>query len=440
MTIRHKTLLASLVLLALGGQAQAEDIQSLFKLAKENDPSYKSVQSAHRASLENRPQSRARYLLPEISLSANTTYNEQDTQSSGIGGAGFTKFNSRGYSLNARQPVYHFDRYLELDQVEFRIAQSALAIDVALQDLIIRLSEAYFAVLGARDNVTFAVAEKNAFNRQLEQARQRFDVGLIAITDVQEAQAAYDLAFAEEIRANNELDNAYEQLREVTGQYHQQLDALGQSMPLVTPEPENIDAWTEIALKQNLELSVALLSSQTAEQEIRRQDAGHLPTLDLVGSTGYAKNGGRFGNSETDSSTLGFELNVPLYSGGQVSSRSRQASHLYQESLDKLEQQQRATQRQARNAYLGVKSGIGRVNALKQAVISTETALQATEAGFEVGTRTTVDVVVAQREVFRAKRDYAKARYDYLLDTLRLKRAAGTLSPEDLTAINEWLE
>lgn len=430
-------LCAALVLASVN--IQAADIIEIFQLAEASDPVYKQSLAAYNAIREARPQARA-LLLPQVSLSASTSSVDQDISTSGIGGSGKIGFNTHGYSLDISQPLFRFDRWLNLKQADSIIQQAQAELDAALQDLMVRVSERYFEVLAAEDNLQFARAEKTALGRQLDQARQRFEVGLTAITDVQEAQAGYDRSVANEIAAENAIDNAREALREVTGSYISQLSPLGENMPLVQPQPAVIEDWTELSQQQNLLIIAARNQLETARQEIRIQRSGHLPALDLVATKGFDSTGGRFGGTQTHSEAIGLELSMPLFQGGLVNSQTREARHLYDQALEQLEQQHRLAQRQTRESYLGVISGISQVKALKQFVVSSESALQATEAGFEVGTRTAVDVVASQRVLLQAKRDYARARYDYLLNTLRLKQAAGTLSPGDLNEINKWLE
>jgi len=290
------------------------------------------------------------------------------------------------------------------------------------------------------DNIEFAKAETKSLSRQLKQANQRFEVGLTAITDVHEAQAGFDRATADDILAGNLLDNAKENLREITGKYITELASLSDSMPLVSPEPNDIDQWSKTAESQNMNIIAAKHSLENARQEIKKQNAGHLPTLDLVANHGYNVSGGRFGDTKIRSTNIGLELNIPIYQGGLVSSKSKEARYLYDQSRQRLEQAFRAAQRETRQAYLGVISGISRVTALKQALVSSEIALKATETGFEVGTRTAVDVVASERTTLSAKRQHARARYDYLLDSLHLKQAAGTLSQDDLRQISTWLD
>ena len=266
-------------------------------------------------------------------------------------------------------------------------------------------------------------------------------MGLIAATDVEEAKAGFDRARARVIAAENDLDTAREALREVTGEYHHGLAGLGQDLPLVVPEPADIDEWTELGLRQNLDVNAAELASLYAREEIRRQEAGRLPTVDL--NAEYTRNAGsRFHALRSDGSRALVELRVrlPLYQGGHVLSSTRESLHLHQQALEEHERAKRNAQRRTREAFLGVKSGISRVEALAQAVRSAISAKEAIEAGFQVGTRTSVDVLNAERDVFGARRDHTAARYDYILNVLRLKRFAGTLSEEDLFTVNAWLE
>jgi len=337
------------------------------------------------------------------------------------------------------QPVYHHDYWVGLRQADATVAQAEADYGVAKQDLMIRLASGYFDLLAAQDNLDFARAEKEATARQLEQAKQRFEVGLIAITDVHEAQAQYDLTVAQEISADNLLANAREALQEITGQYEETPQLLQDDIPLLSPEPADIEQWVAKATEQNLSLKSAQFASSVASEEVNRQRSGHFPTLDVVASKNYSDSNSAFG-SERESEQISLQLNVPLFAGGAVSSRTRQAAYRAEAAKQTLLQTRRGVVRQARNAYLGVIAEISRVKALNQAVISSAKANEATQAGFEVGTRTIVDVLLSQRELFRAKRDYARSRYDYILNTLRLKQAAGSLTHSDIAAVNKWLK
>jgi len=419
--------------------AAATDLVESYALAEASDPVYKESISTYNATLETKPQARSQ-LLPLVTLNANTTRHDDDISTGGgFGTSGQVDFNSHGYSLDLSQPVFHYDRYLLFKQSDSQILQAQAEMDSAQQDLIVRVSQRYFNVLAALDNLAFAGAEKTALGQQLEQTKQRFDAGLTAITDVQEAQAGYDRSVASEILAVNLVDNSREGLREVTGEYLMELSPLGETIELAPPQPEIIDDWTAISLEQNLLVVAAKHALDNAQQTIKIEQSGHLPTLDLIATKNFNTTGGRFGSTDIHDTAIGLELNVPLYQGGLVNSRTRQARYNYDAALDRLEQQRRAAQRQTRESFLSVVSSISQVKALKQALVSSETALEATQAGFDAGTRTAVDVVDAQRVVLQAKRAYALARYDYLLSRLRLKQAAGTLSPDDLTQINAWL-
>ncbi len=428
----------SVLLLPVPGHAT--DLVEAFNLALQSDPEYRRVAAAKRAVMEQKPQAISQ-LLPSVQATGNSYYNDQDISSAFIpvGEGGGVKFNSHGYSLNISQPVFRFDRFVRLLQANTRIRQAEAEYAAAEQALMVRLTERYYLVLANLDNLAFAEAEEKSLNRQLDQAKQRFDVGLTAITDVQEAQAGYDRAVAQRIAAANGVDNSREALREIIGIYLESQPALSEDMPFVEPDPADLDQWTETALAQNLEVVAAKESVEASRQEIKVQNSGHLPTLDAVAQYGYDKTGGRFGATKIHSDVVGLELNVPLFQGGYVSSRAREARARLDENLERLETSLRSVQRQTRESYLGVVSGISQVHAFKQALISSETALRATEAGFEVGTRTAVDVIAAERVLSEAKRDYARAKYEYIQNFLLLKQAAGTLSPEDLARLNQWL-
>ncbi len=381
-------------------------------------------------------------LLPNINFSADFAGNTQETvfaRDTGFGLPGSVGFDSSGYSLSLVQPVIRSDRYFRLQQANSSIKQADAELAAAELNLAIRVSTAYFNVLAARDNLSFAEAEKRSLGRQLEQVKQRFEVGLTAITDVQEAQAGYDRAVADEIRAINEIDNAREALREITGQHLTGLAALTESMPLVSPEPDDIDTWANRAVRENLNVVAAIHAVDNARDEIKVQFSGHLPTADVFVRRNFNKSGGRFGDSEITTESFGIQFNVPIYSGGAVSSRTRASQQRLDQELERLEQVRRQAHRETREAFLGVMSGISQIKAFEQAVLSSEVALEATQAGFEVGTRTAVDVVQSERATFQARRDLSRARYDYIINSLSLKQAAGILSKDDIVLVNGWL-
>ncbi len=429
-----------LLSLASGNTLAVTNLLGVLAAAEAKDPIYRESEAAALSVAEGIPQAKAALFLPTLSFSAGISRVEQDISAAfNFGADGKVAYTGKEYRVSLLQPVYHYDRYVALKQADMRLQQAQLEVLAARQELMVRVSERYFEVLAARDNVVFAEAEVDSLKSQRDQAQQRFDVGLIAITDVQEAQAGFDRAAASEISARNAVENALEALREVTETYADQLAPLGENLQLAVPEPLDIEAWTDHALQNNLSLQASGIAADIALHEIRRQYAQHQPTLDIVGGYGYNEQGGRFGSVQIDQGDIGLQLNVPIYEGGAVVSRTRQSQHDHKAAIERLEQSKRSVQRQTRQAYLGIVTRISSVNALKQAVVSSQSALESTQAGFEVGTRTAVDVVDAQRGLSQAKRDYARARYDYILDTLRLKRAAGSLAPEDLAIANAWL-
>jgi outer membrane protein len=436
--MKRLALSAMLATAIMSPQVWAEDLIDVFTLSLKSDPQLLAEAASRLAVGELDDQAVANF-LPQVDLTANTNKTRVDASAQNFGGQ--TDYNNHGYTLSLVQPIYRRENFVQKTQAEIAIDGASYSYAVAEQSLILRVAERYFAVLGAEDDLTFAVAEKEAIAKQLEQIQQRFDVGMATITDVTEAQAAFDLASAAVIEAENALANANEQLRETTGQYVEDLAELEAESPLVSPEPANINEWSETALTQNPSIMVARANVNTAEQTIELQKSGHYPSLDLVAQKSYdSQSDGNFsGSSQTHTDVIGIQLNVPIYEGGAVVSRTREASYRLDEAMQNEEQQRRFVTRQTRESYNGVISGISRVQALKQAVVSNEKALESTQAGYEVGTRTTVDVLNARRNLFSARRDYARSRYDYILNTLRLKQAAGIVTVEDLQQINTWL-
>ncbi len=423
--------------LALAPATQAIDLLGAYQLATANDPQIHIAKATRDAALENKPLARSR-LLPGVNLSGNANLISSSSKSSFFGNRDET-FGKYNLSLNLKQTLYNKEFWAQLAAADYQVASAEADYVTARQDLIIRVAQAYFNVLNARDTLVFSRAEKQANKRQLEQAQQRFDVGLIAITDVHEAQAGFDASVAAVIAAENALDNAHEALREIVGDLSDdELASLKKRIALVKPEPENIDAWKDTALEQNPSVISTRNKMFAARENVEVKRAGYYPTVDLVGQLGLDRSDSDAG-SDTDSASLGVQLAVPLYTGGGVAAATRQAAAQYQAAKDGLEKAMRGTTRGVRDAYRGVLSSISSVLALKAGTVSAQSALDATEAGFNVGTRTSVDVLISQRRLFQANRDYSKARYDYIVNTLRLKQAAGTLSEQDLEAVNRLL-
>ena len=413
----------------------ADDLVSIYQLALEADPEYQAAIATHAAALEILPQSRAA-LLPDIGLRGNASRDRYDPRS----GGDTAYATNQTYSVGLRQALYQRERFIALQQADSRIAQADSELKAAWQDLHLRVARRYFLLLAAQDNLEFVRADKDAIARTLDQAEQRFEVGLAAITDSLEARARFDTAVSDEINAEQLLADAREALTELTGEMTGVPEILQPDVPLLAPEPADQEQWVAAAIEQNPLVLAARAATETAKQEIEIQRSGHYPSLDLTADISYLDN--RFGgvsDVERNDSGIGLEFNLPLYQGGLTSSQTRQSRSEYNAAMENQVLQYRATERQTRNDYRGVISGISRVKALTRAVESNEKAVEAATTGFEVGTRTVVDVLDAQRELLRARRDYARSRYDYLLDTLRLKQAAGMLAGEDLVQINEWL-
>lgn len=420
-------------------QTHANEAVSLFQiyqLAEKSDPVFLSSEATYLAQQQASPQSWAA-VLPQIKFSAYRSDVEQDIVSSST----TSSYDSDGYTLSISQALYRHGDFVRISQSNATVLKAQATFDSAKHNLILRVAEKYFNVLAAKDNLNFNNKEYKALSRRLLQSEQKFEVGLIAITDVHEARARHDQSVAQVITAKNQLQISLENLREITGLTHTNVNELIDSIPLLSPNPNNIDEWVKLALTNNLDLLAAKQLMQIANDEVSIQRAGHLPTLDLVAEKSHSNIGGGFsGSREIDQTTVSLQLNMPLFEGGRTSSKTTQARYEYNAAKHNHIQTKRATERLTRSGYLNVIAIISQVKALKQAVVSSDKALETTQAGFEVGTRTTVDVLNSQRELFRAKKDYARARYDYLLETLRLKKAAGILTTEDLQKMSNWIQ
>jgi outer membrane protein len=417
--------------------AQAADFSTVYEMAVRNDPTIAAAAATRDANSEAEPIARSQ-LLPFVALSGDARYNYQDVNKS-VAGSYNDNFADGETGIQVSQPLYRKDLNIQLDQAEDQVAQAEIDYTTAEQDLIVRVTEAYFDVLSAQQTLKFTNADVKAIARQLEQAKQRFEVGLIAITDVNEAQARYDGARADAIVAQNNVDDAFEALLEITGEPTGPLADLKPDVPLNPPDPASLDDWTATALKNNPAILSAKYNVDIARKEIERQDAADSPAIDLVGSYSFARSDADAGVN-SNNGVLGVQLSLPLYTGGGVQAATRQARFQYDAAQDVLEQTRRAVQAQVRNGYRGVLATISRVRALEATQVSAKSALEATEAGFEVGTRTLVDVLNSQRELFRAKRDLAVSRYGYVLNMLSLLQAAGTLSVDNVQAANAWMQ
>ncbi|HEY5566153.1 MAG TPA: TolC family outer membrane protein [Gammaproteobacteria bacterium] len=446
-------------LLARVADAQ-ESLVEIYGRALENDPALREAEANYLATAEARPQARAS-LLPSLELGAQRSRSDTESTSPVDFFGNPSPFASteslrdpRSLSLSLNQTVFDWGSYVSLQQADKVVARAETDFAAAQQDLILRVATTYFEVLAAEDNLASAVAARESIARQLEQAQRRFEVGLIAITDVQETQAGFDRAVADEIAAQRALASSQEFLREIIGEYVTELAGPTEDLPLLDPDPANPEQWVDTALEQNLALVSSRIGRDIAEDDIRIQRSVRFPTLNFSTSlndqstisrqTNNLVAGGTIAGAPTttDSDGYNWSLNfrVPLYSGGVNRSRIQQAVYRHRGAMESLERIARQTERETRDAYLGVKSEISRVQALRQAVESAQTALRATEAGFEVGTRTSVDVLNVQNNLRQAETTYSRSRYDYILNVLRLQQAAGGLDLEALREVDGWLE
>lgn len=456
----HRWLLAAASLALLPRLAVGADLAEIYQRALRNDPVIREAEANRLAALEARPQALG-LLLPQISATGGYTRDTNVTtepyittlSSSNVPLVTYsTPSDIRQWNVQLRQTLFRWEQISALQQADAQVAQAQADYRAAQESVILRTATAYFNVLAARDTLDAAEVSREAIGRQLEQAQKRFEVGLIAITDVEEAKAASDQSAASVIEAKRTLAASREQLRELTGDAFDELSRPGDDMPLVTPDPASEDQWVRAALDQNLTLNSSRLAADIARENIAIARAGHMPTLDLVASKSGNNTGAyqtAFGlapqpftypaNSNIADKQIGVQLTVPLYSGGATQSKVRQAVYLHRAARERLEQTARETERETRDAYLGVISEIARVQALKQALASSNTALQATEAGYEVGTRTAVDVLLARQRLLDAQTNYARSRYDYVINVLALEQAAGTLDESRLARVNGWL-
>jgi len=433
----------------LAAPARAENILDIYRLALANDPEFLAARATFLAEKQKIPEARA-LLLPELFASANYQRNDSKTTID-RGGPNErvqdVQYNASGYALSLRQPLFNSAAWAGLKQAKASVRKAASEFASAKQSLLTRTAAAYFAVLRAKDNLDLAIAEKAAVKGQLDLTSARLEAGLSTITEVHEARAQYEFTEAEEIDARNRLDDAREALRTLTGRSVGQLKRLRPENPLLTPDPPDIEKWVENALQHNLALKAAEAAVDIAKEEIRIQRAGHWPTLDLVGNSSLTDStGSSFSIADPnadirrENNSIGLELNIPLIQGGLVSALTKESKYRYTAAEYASEKQRRSTIRSTRSAYLGVISSAKRIVALKQSVIAGESALEAKQEGFQAGISTNKDVLDAQRNLYRAKRDYSDSRYSYLVNFLLLKEAAGILSEEDLARINDWLQ
>jgi outer membrane protein len=459
MSIKNHLLALALGACAALPVAAQESLIDVYQRAMTNDPAVREAEATYLATAETKPQARS-VLFPTLTATANLRNQFSDT----VGGAEFpdgTVVGDRtildsaqdGWNLSLTQTVFDWGNYAELRRADKVVARAETTFQAAQQDLLIRVAQRYFGVLAAEDNLASAVAQRESVSRQLEQSQRRFEVGLIAITDVQQSQAGYDDSVAAEIEAQRAVATANEFLREIIGEIVADLASPIDDLPLLSPDPANAEQWVQTALQQNLALTTSRLSSEIALDDIAIQRSTRLPTVTL--SAGYSESTSERDTviivnnaavprptsiTSPDGRNWSLDVRFPIFTGGLNRSRIQQSVYQHRAAEQALERIARQTERQTRDAYLGVIAEISRVGALRQSVESNRTALRATEAGFEVGTQTTVDVLQAQNLLRRAETLYSQSRYDYIQNLLLLKQAAGTLSEADLQQIDGWLQ
>jgi outer membrane protein len=426
--------------------AAAENLVQVYQDARAYDATYAAARFALQAGMEKLPQGRA-LLLPSINLTASTTESRLESDSKNPALAPTLTF-TRDLSvqqaqLTLTQPLFRAQNFIQYDQSELQVKQAESQFGQASQDLIVRVAVAYFEMLGAQDSLRLVRGQKAAIAEQLAQAKRNFEVGTATITDTHEAQARYDLSQAQEISALNDVEAKRRALQQLTGKVYEELKPLRADIQLSPPNPNNMQAWVDLAEKQSYPVLIQDSAAEIASLEAKRNTAGHYPTLDLVANYGYTEQTGSqftsIGNNLTNAS-VGLQLALPIYQGGGISSRAREAASNYERSKQDLENARRSSALTARQSYLAVLAGVAQVRAFEQALVSSRSALDSNKLGYEVGVRINIDVLNAQQQVFSTERDLLAARYNTIANTLRLKAAAGGLRDEDIAEVNRVLE
>ncbi|PIE25326.1 MAG: transporter [Neptuniibacter caesariensis] len=414
--------------LAISSTVSAGSLADIYQQALTNDPQLKAAEASYNAGKEIELQYKAA-LLPQIGLAANTT--AYDTE--------LKDFNNHGYTLSLTQPVFDAASWFNFKQGKVLSAQAALKFNLEQQNLIQRTVKAYLGVLRAKSALQTSEAQERAIKRRLDQVNAQFEVGLIANTDVQEAQASFDNAYVARIAAQGELDNSYEALARLTGKTVVDTPELSDDYPIAEPVPAQAQPWLEKAWKDNLALKLANLSSEASRRSAQAARAGHYPVLKLTATYDH-DNGTVLSNDSTNTSAIGLSLSVPIFSGGAISSQSRAAEQRLLESQYNRENMLREVTQTTRSLLRNLRTGALSVQALKQSIKSSETALQATEEGYKVGTRNVVDVLKAEQQLYAALRDYSNARFNYVQNLIIFKQQLGTLSPQDINELDSWLK
>lgn len=431
-----------LLVVLLPLNAAAQDLLDIYQQALDNDTHFKAAYSTYMSSTEAIPQARAA-LYPQITVGTLTGRNVDDVQN-GIFSTQST-YNSTQWQINASQAVFNYQAWAQVQQAKDAVKASQATFNDAAQDLILRTARAYFDILYAEDTLQFAKAKKRANQRQLEQAQQRFDVGLDPITSVYEAKAAFDQSIAEVISAGNNQTNQNENLRKFTNHVYAFLSPLRNNrLPLIKPEPNNVDAWIDTGLKQNYKLLNAKYKLASARENIKAQSAASWPVFAIQSNTQQVHNvtptNSIYVTPRQTSSNVSLAMNFPVFQGGLVQSKTRQAQYDFQTFSETLEKTYRDVTVNGRIAFNTIIDGISKVKADRQTLISQKNSLESTEAQFQVGTRTMVDVVNAQQRLFEAQKQLANDQYNLIMAMLQLKYLAGTLNVQDIEEVNSWLD
>ena len=423
---------------AFAGSAQAQSLMSLYETARGYDAAYKAAQSQYNANLSKGDQAKA-LLLPTIGLSANVNKTEVEL----LAAAQTVTSQSKAATLSASQPLYRPANFANYQQGMRQLELASVQLKAAEQDLMVRLSQAYFDVLVSRESLDFVKAQKVAVAEQLAAAKRNFEVGTSTITDTREAQARYDLVLAQEIAADNDLRIKRLALNQLVGLNNIEPKSLSSKAKLSGPDAQSLEQWVQQSAEQNPTVIQSRAALDIAKLETSKAEAGHKPTLDLV--AGYTptryKNGKGINSSQIDSNanSVTLSFNMPLFAGFATQNRIKETVALEDKARSDLDAAERNVAQATRSAFFGLQSGLGQVNALQAAEASSQSALDANKLGYQVGVRINIDVLNSQSQLFQTKRDLAKARYDVLLGQLKLRQAAGTLTEADLASINALL-
>jgi outer membrane protein len=436
-----KALLAVALTAVFAPVAQSADLLAVYREAQLQDAVYAGAKASYIAAQERLPQAKA-LLLPNVNLGAGTNYNDVNTDyPSNVFPSGQRDYYDYNYGVNVVQPLYRRQNSTVYEQAKIQVKQAENQLSASAQDLMTRVAQAYFDVLLARANLSTIRSQKSAVAEQLEQAKRNFIVGTATITDSREAQARYDLVVAQELGAENDLEVRMRALEQIVGKPVGELAGLSLPVTLNPPDPVDMNTWVEQAYQSSLQVALAQQSLEIAAREVDRTQAGHYPTLDAVGSLSqnYASGSPQGIESDVRALVVGVRLNIPLYQGGAIDSQVREAVANQEKARQDVENARRSVALQTRQAYLGVTSGLGQVKALEQAVASTQLQLESTKLGQEVGVRTAVDVLNADQQLAIARRDFANAIYNTILNQLKLKAAVGKLTEADLADVNRLL-